>query len=50
MDQKLSIIHRTGKENNIIIVVDALSRSPNGKSPTKGIGEDEVQVAVVCSI
>ena len=30
-------------------MADALSRSPNGKPLTKGIGEDEVQVAVVSS-
>ena len=46
VDQKLSIIHRAGKEN---IVADALSHSPNGKPLTKGIGEDEVQVAVISS-
>ena len=43
---ELSIIHGAGKEN---IVADALSRGPNGKPPTKGIREDEVQVAVFCS-
>ena len=36
-----------GQEKNI--VADALSCSPIGKPHTKGIGEDEVQVAVVCS-
>ena len=41
-----SIIHRPGKEN---IVPDNQSHSPNGKPSTKDIGEDEVQVAVVCS-
>ena len=30
-------------------MADTLSCSPNSKSPAKGIGEDEVQVAVVCS-
>ena len=27
----------------------ALSRCPHGKPPNKGIGEDEVQVAIVSS-
>jgi len=43
---ELSIIHRAGKDN---VAADALSRCPHGNPPNKGIGEDEVQVAIVSS-
>ena len=42
--KEVTIIHRAGKDN---LAADALSRNPHEKPPSEGIGEDEVQVAVV---
>ena len=44
--KEVTIIYRAGKDN---LAADALSRNPHEKPPSKGIGEDEVQVAVVSS-
>ena len=41
---ELLIFHRVGKEN---LAADTLSCSPHGKLPNKGIGQDEIQVAIV---
>ena len=43
---ELSISHRAGKYN---VTADVSSRSPHGKPPTMGIGQDEILVAVVRS-
>ena len=40
----VTITHRAGKEN---LNADALSRNPHGPPPISGIGEGEVQVAVI---
>ena len=40
----VTIIHRAGKKN---LNADTLSRNPHGPPPVSGIGEGEVQVAVI---
>ena len=45
-DIELSISQRAGKYN---VAADTLSRIPHGQPPTMGIGQDEIQVAVICS-
>ena len=42
----LKILHRSGKSN---LCADALSHSPVGSAPEEGLGEAELQVAVVSS-
>ena len=42
--KNVDIVHRAGRESSN---VDALSCNPSGSAPTEGLGESEVQVAIV---
>ena len=45
--RKIDIVHRSGKTN---INADALSRNPQAPAPKEGIGENELQVAILSSV
>ena len=45
--KNVDIVHRAGRENSN---VNALSRNPPGSAPTEGLGESEVQVAIVGNV